>query len=496
MSAQPVQPPSVLRTPSERSGAALPPETPVERAWKSFFERWITERPRFSVGKDFLQRDVAATLKRLIPSDARVLEVGCGTGELLAALPNASRTGIDYTSTAVERGRAQRPGIEFVQADALTFERPERYDAIVCDRIVHSVPDIERLLENLAAHLERDGRIYLSCYNFLWETVVAVAERTGFKLPAPAGNWLSESDLENLFALAGLERVKFEDRLLMPMPVPGVAKLLNKFVAPLPVVNRFTLYRMYVLRKKSEPATKRPSVSVVVPARNESGNTANPRAPPRVWGPPTELIFVEGNSTDDTLAAIEKNIASYRGPLQLSLHRQPGKGKGDAVREGFKHATGDILMILDADITVPPEDLPKFYDAMTQGLADYVQGTRLVYPMESEAMRFLNKLGNIGFSKIFSFILNQPIKDTLCGTKVLWSKDYQRLAANRAFFGDFDPFGDFDLILGASKLNLKLIEIPIRYRDRVYGTTNISRFRHGWMLLQMSVFAARKLKFV
>jgi len=238
-----------------------------------------------------------------------------------------------------------------------------------------------------------------------------------------------------------------------------------------------------------------PRVSVVVPARNEAGNIPKIIERTPVMGAETELIFVEGGSKDDTRGTIERAIADYRGPLKLSVYGQTGKGKGDAVRVGFREATGDILMILDADMTVPPEDLPKFYDVMVGGLSDYVQGTRLVYPMEAEAMRFLNKLGNIGFSKLFTYLLNQPLKDTLCGTKVLWAQDYERLAANRAYFGDFDPFGDFDLIFGASKLNLKILEIPIRYRDRTYGETNISRFRHGWLLLQMSAVAATKLKF-
>jgi glycosyltransferase involved in cell wall biosynthesis len=235
---------------------------------------------------------------------------------------------------------------------------------------------------------------------------------------------------------------------------------------------------------------------VVVPARNEEGNVPNIVARTPVMGRETELIFVEGGSKDNTRAAIEQAIAEYKGPLKLSFYTQTGKGKGDAVRVGFAHATGDILMILDADLTVPPEELPKFYDVMAQGKTDYVHGTRLVYPMESEAMRFLNKLGNIGFSKLFTFLLNQPLKDTLCGTKVVWARDWQRISDNRKHFGDFDPFGDFDLIFGAARLNLKILEIPIRYRDRTYGETNISRFRHGFMLLQMSAVAATKLKFV
>jgi glycosyltransferase involved in cell wall biosynthesis len=213
-------------------------------------------------------------------------------------------------------------------------------------------------------------------------------------------------------------------------------------------------------------------------------------------GESTELIFVEGGSTDGTWQTIEECLARYRGPLRLSAYQQTGKGKGDAVRLGFERATGDLLMILDADLTVPPEDLPAFYEVAVRGQADYVQGTRLVYPMEKNAMRFLNKLGNVAFSQLFTYLLRQPIRDTLCGTKVLWRHDYQRLAAARHYFGDFDPFGDFDLIFGAARLNLKIVEIPVRYRDRTYGETNISRWKHGLLLLRMSAVAAQKLRFV
>lgn len=474
-----------------------PPETPEQEAWRRHFVRSAREDARFSVASSFLRRDFIEVVQRLIPSDARVLEVGSGRGDTLASLPNAVRHGIDITPEAIESAKSKHPELEFSQGDALTFERPERYEAIICDRLAHSVPDIQRMLENLTTHLAPNGRIFLSCFNFLWEDGVALAEAAGFKLPAPAANWLSDSDLANLFALAGLEVVKYENRLLLPLPVPAIASAVNQYVAKLPAVERLTLYRVYVLRKREQqPVVKLPSVSVVVAARNESGNIANILARTPLMGSRTELIFVEGGSTDDTWEVIERAIAAYRGPLEVSLYKQTGKGKGDAVRVGFDRATGDLLMILDADLTVPPEDLPKFYEAAVSGIADYIHGTRLVYPMESDAMRFLNRLGNIGFSKLFTYLLNQPLKDTLCGTKVLWKTDYERLAANRAYFGDFDPFGDFDLIFGAARLNMKIIEIPIRYRNRTYGETNISRFRHGWLLLKMSGVAARKIKFV
>ncbi len=212
-------------------------------------------------------------------------------------------------------------------------------------------------------------------------------------------------------------------------------------------------------------------------------------------GAGTEIVFVEGHSTDDTYAAIERAIAAHP-ERNCKLLKQKGTGKDDAVRCGFDAATGDILMILDADITVPPEDLPRFYDVITSGRAEFVNGVRLVYPMENDAMRFANLVGNKFFSAAFSWLLGQPIRDTLCGTKVLWKKDYERIARNRAHFGDFDPFGDFDLLFGAARLNLKIMEVPIRYRARRYGETNIQRWRHGWLLLKMVVVAARRIKFV
>ncbi|MEX2449962.1 MAG: glycosyltransferase family 2 protein [Rhodospirillales bacterium] len=178
----------------------------------------------------------------------------------------------------------------------------------------------------------------------------------------------------------------------------------------------------------------------------------------------------------------------------IKCTQQDGKGKGDAVWKGFDMARGDILMILDADLTVRPEDLPKFYRVIASEKGEFVNGTRMVYSMEGGAMRFLNYLANWTFAKIFSYLLNQRFTDTLCGTKVLRKSAYEKIKQNRSYFGDFDPFGDFDLIFGASKLSQKIVEVPVRYASRSYGTTQISRFRHGVLLLRMVVFAFFKLK--
>jgi SAM-dependent methyltransferase len=480
----------------------------LEAAWREF-HRTAAQAPPHPAARDFLHRDVSETIARLVPSDAAVLEVGCGEGDLLAALPNPRRMGIDYLPEVVARARTRHPDIAFEVGDATAAPDARAdavalgtWDAVVCDRLCHSVLDVKALLTGLKRQLAPGGRVYLTVFNYLWEVPVRLAEMVGWKNPAPTANWLSDSDLRNLFDITGLEVVRFEDRLLLPLEVPGVSDAFNKYVVRAPAMRHVSLYRVYVLRERrtitvqAAAAPAQASVTVVVPTRNEAGNVAAAIARTPVMGRGTELIFVEGHSSDDTWAEIQRALRVYDGPLTLRAFQQTGKGKGDAVRLGFAHASGDVLMILDGDLTMPPEELPSFYDVLVGGHADFVQGTRLVYPMEPGAMRFFNKLGNVAFSQLFTYLLQQPIKDTLCGTKVLWRRDYERLAAARSYFGDFDPFGDFDLIFGAARLNLKIAEIPVRYRDRTYGTTNIQRWKHGLLLLRMSAIAARKLKFV
>ncbi len=476
---------------SVRPASAATSDTEMTPEWREYFLALLRRDPRFAAGRRFLRKDVCSVMRRLIPSDARVLEVGVGGGHLLAALPNRTRHGIDLLDEAVGAARQLDPNLHVRRADVLTFSSSERYDAIVCDRLLHSVADVQKMLHNLAALLEEEGRIYLTCFNFVWGLPLFTAARLGFAERSPAENWFSESTLDNLFALSGLEAVHSEDRILVPVDIP----LLNRFAAQLPPFRSASLYRTYVLRRQRVRREANPTVSVIIPARNEADNIAPAVARTPVMGASTEIVFVEGGSSDATWQEIQKVIAAYRGPLQLRAFKQLGKGKGDAVRLGFEKASGNILMILDADLTVPPEELPKFYEAMVTGVTDYVHGTRMVYPMENEAMRSLNKIGNAFFARAFSFLLGQRIRDTLCGTKVLWKKDYERLARDRAYFGEIDPFGDFDLIFGARKLNLKIMEIPIRYKSRVYGETNISRFRDGALLLKMTALAARKIKF-
>ncbi len=390
-------------------------------------------------------------------------------------------------------------------ANAVDLEAAERgldVDYAVINGNLHYERDIQAYLARVHNGLASRSRLIVVYYSALWRPLLRLATSMGLRTKTVEQNWLSHGDVINFLSLSDFEVVRIEPKVLVPVRIPVVSELINRYLAPLPVFSLFCLVNVLVARPRNAAGefgraqAPAPSVSVVVAARNEAGNIEDiVRRVPKM-GPDDELIFVEGGSSDDTWARIRQVQERLAGERRIVIAQQDGKGKGDAVRKGFGLATREILMILDADLTVPPEDLPKFYQAIVRNKGEFINGSRLVYPMEKRAMRFLNLLANKFFAVAFSFVLAQRFKDTLCGTKVITRANYERLARNRAYFGDFDPFGDFDLIFGAARMGLRIVEVPITYRERTYGETNISRWTHGTLLLAMLVFAARRLKFI
>jgi SAM-dependent methyltransferase len=427
-----------------------------------------------------------------IPPGKRVLEIGCGSGDLLAAVAPAAGVGVDVSEAMVQRARSRHPSLRFERVAGEVVELGETFDYIVLSDLMPFVHDLVSLFQRVAAHAEPGTRVIIHSYSRLWRPVIRLAELLRLKPVKPMRNWVSPEDVCNLLELCGLEVLTLSRRILMPKRIPGLTLFLNGVVGNMWPLNHLCLSYWIVARPRARslsPAT----VSVVCPCRNEAGNVPElVRRLPQI-GTATELVFVEGGSSDDTRAQIERQIELHP-ELDISLVDQPGKGKGDAVRAGFEAAKHDLLMILDGDLSVRPEDLPKFCDAAVSGHGELINGSRLVYDIEPGAMRFLNVIGNRLFSLLFKAITGQHVKDTLCGTKVLSRADYDEIAAGRSYFGEFDPFGDFDLLFGAARLNLKIVDLPVRYQPRTYGTTNISRWRHGWLLLRMTLFAFWKFR--
>ena len=440
------------------------------------------------------RRLLAKYYNLLIPEPASVLEIGCGGGDLLDLLHSRERSGVDLSEAQIKLAKERLPECEFYVQAGETLDLPDRkYDYLIVSETANLAADIQQMFQNLKRVSHQDTRLIINVYNALWRPLIWLATAFGWKDQQPPSNWLSKADLVGLLYLAGWELVRSEERMLCPIPLSGLEAYINRFLSPFFPALCLSLF--VVARPLGTSRTRGQSVSVVIPARNEAGNIAAAVARTPQMGTWTELIFVEGHSTDQTWETIQQ-VKENNPDLRIKILQQSGKGKGNAVREGFSAAEGEVLMILDADLTMPPEELPKFYDAIVSGRCEFCNGSRLVYPMDEKAMQFLNLCANKTFAMLFSWLLGQHVKDTLCGTKVLTRSDYQKIAENRSYFGEFDPFGDFDLLFGASKLNLKIQDVPIRYKERVYGQTNIQRWRHGWLLLQMVIFAAAKLKFV
>jgi len=429
-----------------------------------------------------------------IPKGKKVLEVGCATGDLLAALKPAHGVGIDISREMVNKAREQFPDLEFHEGEISDLKSDEKFDYIVLSGLLGELEDVQAFFEALREHCTNDTRIIIEYYSYFWQYILKFGEKLNFKLPKKKQNWLTYQDIFNFLKLADYEPIKIERCTIFPRKIWGLSYLLNRFVAKLPIINQFTLDHFIIARPKMN-IEKEYSVSILVPCRNEKGNIEQAIVRTPEFGTSQEFIFVEGNSKDGTYEEIERIIKEYP-DKDIKLYKQTGKGKGDAVRLGFGKAQNDVLMILDADLTVPPEELPKFYEAIRSNKGEFINGCRLIYPMESEAMRFLNLIANKLFGIFFSWLLGQRYRDTLCGTKVLLRKNYKELEANRSYFGDFDPFGDYDLIFGATKLNLKVLELPVRYKNRQYGSTQIRRFRDGLLLIRMCFFAMRKIKFI
>jgi len=459
-------------------------------------DQFAESRDQWRQKNRFFYDDDISYMRFLVYEGQKVLELGCGTGHLLGGLNPSYGVGVDISEKMIEKAKSNYPNLTFLQGD---LEDPEfiaslggTFDIVILSDTLGYLDDCEKAFSGLHSVCGPETRLIISDYAWFWEPILSSAEKIHLKMPSVEMNWLSTEDTRGFLHLAGFEVVKREWRQLIPRKLFGIGSLVNRFFGTLPLLRRFSL-RNYIVARPLYSDTLNASATVLVPCRNEKGNIEDAVRRIPEFCDDIEIIFVEGGSQDGTLDEIHRVIKKYP-QKDIKVYIQDGIGKGDAVRKGFDNARGDVLMILDADLTVPPEDLPKFYNAIASGKGEYINGTRLVYPMQDQAMRFLNFWANRTFSILFTWLLNQRYTDTLCGTKVLSKENWKRISANRAYFGEFDPFGDFDLIFGASKLNLKGVEVPIRYAARQYGETQISRFRHGWLLIRMVVFAYKKMK--
>lgn len=468
----------------------------LRRKQLEYFESAADKRNSWRRKNSYYHGEITRLFRKTVPPGSRVAEAGCSTGELLAALNCAEGTGLDFSENALKIARTNHPGLRFLKKDLEEPDFRETFDYIICTDTLGSCADIWRALRNLRNLCHDESRLIITNYNYLWEPLLRLAETLGLKARQPLQNWLTLEDMLNLMNLSGFKVITTGHCVLLPLYIPLVSAFFNRILARLPLFRKLCLVEYLVARTGPAPDPVHKSVSVVVPTLNEAGNIIPLTRRLPAIGTSTEVVFVDGGSGDGTLEKIKEVMEKPSPGFSFKLVNQGGRlGKADAMRKGFEAATGELLIILDSDISVAPEELPKFYLALAEGRGEFINGSRLNYPMESQAMRYLNNIANRFFGFAFSWLLERPIRDTLCGTKALSMANYRKIKAQRNYFGDFDPFGDFDLLFGAARLSLDIVEMPVRYRSRAYGTTKISRFSHGWLLLKMCFIALRKLKF-
>ena len=460
------------------------------------YEKIASVREKWIKRNRYFYKRLTAFLKFLIEPGKKVLLFRSELGQILESVEPSEGVGVEVCPKMVERARSMHPRFRFECADPESFSDSGKYDYVVFYSL-GDIIDIEKAFLNARSFSTPTTRLIVINYNYLWRPLNVLAEKIGWKVPQPTQNWLNVPVIENLLHLAGYEVVKEYHQMLMPVGIPLVSWFMNRVVARVPVIKKLCFIQILVAKQAAGAgADPKYTVSVIVPCKNEKGNVEGAVERVPEMGAGVEIIFCDDKSTDGTADEVRRMIEKYP-EKNIRLVEGPGICKAKNVWTGFDAATGDILMILDADLTVIPEELPYFYDAIARGRGEFINGSRMIYPMQKEAMRGLNIIGNKFFGLSFSYLLGQRLTDTLCGTKVIWRRDWPRIKGLLGSWGIEDRWGDYELIFGAAKLHLKIVEVPVHYLERVYGETKMTkRFKNGLIMLRMCVAALKKFKFV
>ncbi|MBN2610991.1 MAG: glycosyltransferase [Bacteroidales bacterium] len=465
---------------------------------KNYYNQLAVKRRRYLNRNSYYHKSILKFFRMVIPRGASVLELGCATGDLIGKLEPAYGVGIDISNMMIQLASEKYPQINFICDDAEKFDTDKKFDYIIISGIVGTVGNIQILLEKAQKWMTTDTRVFIDFYNPLWYPLIKIGEKIGQKMPEKVKNWLSVDDIENFMYISGYQVIKRKYLMFFPKYIPLVSYILNKFIGNLPVIRRLSLNSVVIARpmKPKEDATEK-FCSVVITCRDEEGNIEGLVTRIPKMGKKTEIIFVEGHSRDNTVGKIQEMIAKYP-DKDIKMLKQKGIGQGDAFRYGYDEAKGDFVIWLEADLTTPPEEAIHFWEAYINNTGEYVNGSRFIYKMEKSAMPLFNFLGNRFFGILFTSLLKQRFTDTLCGFKGISKKNYIKIRQQIDYFGDFDPFGDFELIFGAIKNNLKVAEIPVHYHPRQYGESKaygqsfFSFMKHAMLLLRMSFIAFRK----
>lgn len=457
---------------------------------QAYFDALADKRQRDTSRHRVYYDDRVRWLRAIVPAHASVIDLGCGIGSVLSRLPNQEKVGVDLSPAMIDIARQRDVTSTYVTDNVEELTARGTYDYVLLLDTIHYLSDVGSALRSIRNQLCHERtRIVITHYNFLWAPVFLLGQFLGWKTKFPEQNWLSRSAILNLLHIEGFEAVQVGERVICPLSIPFVEPLCNRILASLPILRALCLVRVIVARPVW-PERHEYTVTVLSAVRNEKGNIQRIVESMPAMGRSTELLFVEGHSTDGTWEEIQRVLASYSGVLRIRALKQDGVGKANALHSGAAASSGEMIVVYDGDYTVDPQELPQLYEVLADGRCEFVNASRLVYPMQQGAMRLLNLFGNALFSMMFSWLFQQKLVDTLSPVKAFFRRDYRRMDTR------FDPFGDFDFFLGAARQQLLMREVPVHYLSRVYGTTKLRPFHHGWILLRLWWRGAKMLRWV
>lgn len=456
-----------------------------KEAIRKHFDSIAPDFDRYKLRNRYYHSGIKKLVSSIVPEGGKVLEVGCATGDLLDCVKAKEGLGVDFSERMVRIAGEKYPGLKFRTMDAENLDLNDKFDYVIMSNLLDYLEDIWSVLGEAKKVLTSDGKIIITTVNPVWEPIFRLGQKLNLKTPDTARNFITNKDIINLLELGGFEIIKEGLGMALPKYIPVISRFFNFLMPELPGLRQLCVMQ-YIVAKIKRPRREL-SCSVIVPCHNEEGNVESLLRRTPKMGKFTELIVVDDGSTDRTAEKVNQEINR---DLEVKLiSYKPNRGKGHAVKVGFDNARGEVIMILDADMAVMPEELPRFFRLFEEGLADFVNGTRLIYPMEKKAMPIINYVGNKIFNLILSWLMEQRVSDTLCGTKALFKKDYKNIRMKDT------SWGDFDLLVGAGKLCLKIREMPVHYKERTAGESKMKVFKHGWVLLGVCWRGLRELKF-
>ncbi len=345
-------------------------------------------------------------------------------------------------------------------------------DTVVISDIEHQLNPAKNLL-NLSRIVGDNTKIILLSKNMVWMILIKIL-KLFFSFSPKKNNFLPSSYLDNLYSSCNLELIRQEKIIALPINIPFLTKIINR-IFRLPLLNFFCMSNIAILKKKIKNSSnhKDLKISFIIPCKNEQDNIKVFEQKINENTEPDEYLFGDDNSSDKTSDEIDKLIEKLS-DKKIIKYNGPGICKSENVYKGIDLSSGDIIVIYDADHTVSFEDIKFSVSIMKKTNVDFINCTRMIYPQKDGAMKFANFIGNTIFASLFSLLFKKKITDTLCGTKIFYKKDWEKIKENTSQWGMKDLWGDFDLLIGAYKNNLKITEVPVTYYERRENETKMT----------------------